>query len=264
MDLSSIITIIIFIVVAIIIFKIVKTIIKTILIVLILSFLVTAIFGFFTYKDAVELKDNLETKPKLMLLQDNEKIAAGFIITDFEVQDNEKIAAGFIITDFEEEAEFLTINQIVKYQNSFKKQDYKKMLGDNYKMFIIEIKAFDFDDEELDFIGKKISKNILYSVLKSNDPIALYKSKTNVDPSLYGISDPVEFKSRVFALLFSEAIEKRGQFFIFSEYKKKNIIVYPETTVFKFIKLIPTFFIKNMFEKAKDSAINKINQTIKR
>ncbi len=247
MDLSSIITIIIFIVVAIIIFKIVKTILKTILIVLILSFLVTAIFGFFTYQDAVELKDNLETKPKLMLLQDNEKIAAGFIITDFE-----------------EEAEFLTINQIVKYQNSFKKQDYKKMLGDNYKMFIIEIKAFDFDDEELDFIGKKISKNILYSVLKSNDPIALYKSKTNVDPSLYGISDPVEFKSRVFALLFSEAIEKRGQFFIFSEYKKKNIIVYPETTVFKFIKLIPTFFIKNMFEKAKDSAINKINQTIKR
>lgn len=247
MDLSSIITIIIFIVVAIIIFKIVKTILKTILIVLILSFLLTAIFGFFTYQDAVELKDNLETKPKLMLLQDNEKIAAGFVVTDFE-----------------EEPEFLTISQITEYQNSFKKQDYKKMLGDNYKMFIIKIKAFDFDDEELNFIGKKVSKNILYSVLKSNDPITLYKSKTNVDPALYGIRDHVEFKAMVFAVLFSEAIEKKGTLFIFSEYKKKNITVYPETAVFKFIKLIPTFFIKNMFEKAKDSAINKINQTIKR
>lgn len=246
MDLSSIITIIIFIVVAIIIFKIVKTIIKTILIVLILSFLLTAIFGFFTYKDAVELKDNLETESKLMLLQDNEKIAAGFVTTDFE-----------------EEVEFLTISQITEYQNSFKKQDYKKMLGNNYKMFIIELKAFDFDDEELDFIGKKVSKNLLYSVLKSNDPITLYKSKTNVDPALYGISDHIEFKSQVFAVLFSDAIEKRGQFFIFSEYKEKNIIVYPETAVFKFIKLIPTSFIKNMFEKTKEKAISKINDSMR-
>ena len=247
MDLSSIITIIIFIVSAIVIFKIVKTILKTILIILILSFLLIAIFGFFTYQDAVELKDNLETKPKLMLLQDNENIIAGFVITDFK-----------------KEAEFLALSQITKYQNSFKKQDYKKMLGNNYKMFIIEIKAFDFDDEEFDFVGKKVSKNLLYSVLKSNNPIGLYKSETGMDPAIYGISDPVEFKSQVFALLFSEAIEKRGQFFIFNEYKEENIIVYPETAVFKFIKLIPTFFIKNMVEKAKDSAIDKINQTIKR
>ena len=246
MDLSSIITIIIFIVVAIIIFKIVKTILKTILIVLILGFLLTAIFGFFTYRDAVELKDNLETESKLMLLQDNEKIAAGFVTTDFE-----------------KEPEFLTISQITEYQNSFKKQDYKKMLGNNYKMFIIELKAFDFDDEELDFIGKKVSKNILYSILKSNDPITLYKSKTNVDPALYGIRDHIKFKSQVFAVLFSEAIEKRGQFFIFSEYKEKNIIIYPETAIFKFIKLIPTSFIKNMFEKTKEKAISKINDSMR-
>ncbi len=246
MDLSSIITIIIFIVAAIIIFKIVKTILKTILIVLILSFLLTAIFGFFTYNDAVELKDNLETESKIMLLQDNEKIVSGFIVAEFE-----------------EEAEFLTISQITEYQNSFKKEDYKKMLGDNYKMFIIDIKAFDFDNEELDFIGKKVSKNILYSVLKSNDPITLYKSKTNVDPAIYGIRDHVEFKSQVFAILFSEAIEKRGQFFIFNEYKEKNIIVYPETAVFKFIKIIPTSFIKNMFEKTKEKAISKINDSMR-
>ena len=246
MDISSIITIIIFIVAAIIIFKIVKTILKTILIVLILSFLLTAIFGFFSYKDAVELKDNLETESKLMLLQDNEKIAAGFVTADFE-----------------EAAEFLTISQIVKYQNSFKKQDYKKMLGNNYKMFIIDLKAFDIIDEQLDFNGKKVSKSFLYSMLKSNDPFSLYKSETGMDPALMGINDPVEFKANIFAFLFSEAIEKEGQFFIFSEYKKKNIIIYPETAVFKFIKIIPTSFIKNMFEKAKDSAINKINQTIK-
>jgi len=245
MGLSAIITIIIFIVAAIIIFKIVKTILKTIFIILILSFLLTAIFGFFTYNDAIKLKDNLEIESKLMLLQNNEKIIAGFVTTDFE-----------------KEPEFLTITQITEYQNSFKKQDYKKMLGDNYKMFIIDINAFDFDEEELDFVGKEVSKNFLHSVLKSNDPIALYKSKTGVDPALYSINDPVEFKSQAFAILFSEEIEKEGQFFIFNEYKKKNIIIYPETAVFKFIKLIPTSFIKNMFENAKDNAINKINQTI--
>ncbi|MBU4283840.1 MAG: hypothetical protein KJ968_01925 [Nanoarchaeota archaeon] len=247
MDTSLIITIIIFVVVSIVILKIVTKLIKAVLMILIIAFLITSIFGFFTYQDAVELKDNLETKPKLMLLQDNEKIVAGFVTTDFE-----------------EEPEFLTISQITEYQNSFKKQDYKKMLGNNYKMFIIKIKAFDFDDEELDFIGKKVSKNLLYSVLKSNDPISLYKGETGIDPALNGISDPVEFKAVVFAVLFSEAIEKKGTLFIFNEYKKKNIIVYPETAVFKFIKLIPTSFVKNMFEKAKDSAINKINQTIKR
>ena len=245
MDISSIITIIIFIVAAIIIFKIVKTILKTILVVFILGLLLTSIFGFFTYKDTVKLKDNLETESKLILLQNNEKIIAGFITADFE-----------------KEPEFLTISQITEYQNSLKKQDYKKMLGDNYKIFIIDMKAFDFNDEELDFVGKNVSKNTLYSVLKSNDPIILYKSKTGVDPGLYSINDPVEFKSQAFAVLFSEAIEKQGQFFIFNEYKKKNVIIYPETAVFKFIKLIPTAFINNIFENAKDSAINKINQTI--
>jgi len=246
MDISSIILIIIFIVAAIIIFKIVKTILKTILIVLILSFLLTAVFCFFTYQDAVELKDNLETESKLMLLQDNEKLLAGIILSEFE-----------------EEPEFLTINQITEYQNSFKKEDYKKMLGNNYKMFIIDLKAFDIIDEQLDFNGRKVSKNIIYSMLKSNDPFSLYKSETGIDPALMGISDPVEFKANIFAFLFSEAIEKRGQFFIFSEYKKKNIIIYPETAVFKFIKIIPTSFINNIFEKTKDSAINKINQTMR-
>ena len=246
MDLSSIITIIIFIVAVIIIFKIVKTILKTILIILILSFLVTAIFGFFTYQDAVELKDNLETKPKLMLLQDNEKIIAGFVTADFE-----------------KEPEFLTISQTAEYQNSFKKQDYKKMLGNNYKMFIIDLKAFDIVDEQVNFNGKKASKNSLYSMLKSNDPFSLYKSETGIDPALMGISDPVEFKANIFGILFSEAIDKRGTFFIFNEYKKKNIIVYPETSVFKFINLIPTSFVKNMFEKTKEKAISKINDSIR-
>ncbi|MBU3941628.1 MAG: hypothetical protein KKF74_01815 [Nanoarchaeota archaeon] len=246
MDTGLIITIIIFVVVSIVILKIVTKLIKAVLMILIIAFLITSIFGFFTYKDAVELKDNLESKPKLMLLQDNEKIVAGFVATDFE-----------------EEAEFLRISQVAEYQNSFKKQDYKKMLGNNQKMFIIDLKAFDLVDEKVNFNGKELSKNFLYSVLKSNDPISLYKSETGMDPALNGISDPVEFKSQVFAALFSEAIEKKGTFFIFSEYKEKNIIIYPETAVFKFIGLIPTSFIKKMFEEAKDSAINKINQTIK-
>ena len=246
MDLNSIITIIILIVIAIIIFRIVKTILKAVLTVLVLGFLLTAFFGFLTYKDAVWLKDNLEGQPKLMLLQDNKKIVAGFVATDFG-----------------EEAELLTISQVAEHQNSFKKQDYKKMLNNNQRMFIIDINAFDSVDEKVNFNGKDLSKKFLYSVLKSDNPINLYKIETGTDPALNGISDPVEFKSDVFAALFSKAIEKKGTLFIFNEYKKKNIIVYPKTAVFKFIGIIPTAFIKNMFEEAKDSAINKINQTIR-
>ena len=246
MDLNSIITIIILIVIAIIIFRIVKTILKAVLTVLVLGFLLTAFFGFLTYKDAVWLKDNLEGQPKLMLLQDNKKIVAGFVATDFG-----------------EEAELLTISQVAEHQNSFKKQDYKKMLGTNQEMFIIDRKAFGLVDEKVNFNGKELSKNFLYSVLKSNDPINLYRGETGINPALNGISDSVEFKSQVFAVLFSEAIEKKGTLFIFSEYKKKNIIAYPETAVFKFIGLIPTAFIDKMFEEAKDIAINKVNQTIK-
>lgn len=246
MDTGLIITIIIFVVVSIVILKIVTKLIKAVLMILIIAFLITSIFGFFTYQDAVELKNNLENEVNLVLLQDNKEIVAGFVLIDFEGKQ-----------------EFLTISQIAEYQNSFKKQDYKKMLNNNQKMFIIDLKAFDLVDEELYFNGKKTSKSFLYTLLKSNDPINLYKIETGTDPALNGISDPVEFKSQVFAVLFSEAIEKKGTFFIFNEYKKKNIIVYPETAVFKFIKIIPTAFVKKMFEEAKDSAINKINQTIK-
>ena len=84
MDTGLIITIIIFVVVSIVILKIVTKLIKAVLMILIIAFLITSIFGFFTYQDAVELKNNLESQPKLMLLQNNEKIVAGFVATDSE------------------------------------------------------------------------------------------------------------------------------------------------------------------------------------
>ena len=44
---------------------------------------------------------------------------------------------------------------------------------------------------------------------------------------------------------------------ILSEFKKGNLIIYPETAIFKCIKIIPTSFVKSTAEKALRKANEK-------
>jgi len=65
------------------------------------------------------------------------------------------------------------------------------------------------------------------------------------------IKNNAEFKSFLFILLFQRLIERQGPIIIFTQYKEGNVIIYPETMMFKFVKRIPNILL--------DRAI-KINQ----
>ncbi|MDD5086505.1 MAG: hypothetical protein PHV16_02005 [Candidatus Nanoarchaeia archaeon] len=242
MEIWGLVAIILVIIIILAILKFVFKMVKLVFWIVVILFIITSVMGIFTYKDALDMKENLENEPKLLFLNEGKSLIAGFSVEDFN-----------------DAPKFFRFSEIVEYQNYFKKQDYKKMIDESYKMFILDTKAFNLDNKEVDFIGGKVSKETLYLLLKSDDPIELYKSKTGVDAAIYGIEDPAEFKGNIFAVLFNDEFESKGQLFILIEYKKNNVIVYPETASFKMIKLMPTSFINNMFEKVKEKAVQTIN-----
>ncbi len=246
MEIWGLVAIILAIIIILAILKFVFKMVKLVFWIAVILFIITSVMGIFTYRDALDIKENLETQPKIFLLKENENIITGFSLESFD-----------------EVSEYFDSTKISAYQKDFKDKNYKEMLGENYKMFIFDKDAFDLSEKQIDFIGGKVSKQELYSVLKSNKPIEAYSSVAGTDPRVYGIENPAEFKGNIFALLFNEEFKSKGQLFILMEYKKNNVIVYPETASFKLIKLVPTSFIKNIFEKAKEKAVEKINGTIR-
>ncbi len=246
MEIWGLVAIILAIIIVLAILKFVFKMVKLVFWIIIILFVITSVMGIFTYRDALDMKENLETQPKILLLKENEDIITGFSVETFD-----------------EVSEYFDSSKIAAYQKNFRDKDYKEMLDENYKMFIFDTEAFHLDEKQVDFIGGKVSKQDLHSVIKSNDPIGMYKSTTGIDLKAYGIENPAEFKGNIFAVLFNDEFKSKGQLFILMEYKKNNIIVYPETASFKMIKLVPTSFIKNIFEKAKDKAVEKINGTIR-
>jgi energy-coupling factor transporter transmembrane protein EcfT len=246
MEIWGLVGIILAIIIILAILKFVFKMVKLVFWIVVIIFIITSVLGIFTYRDALDMKENLESQPKIYFLKQDETLVSGFSIGKLD-----------------EVPEFFDFSKIVEYQNNFKNKDYEDMLDENYKIFILDMETFDFNDENIEFIGGEVSKKTLQTVLNSDDPIEVYKSKTNINVRNYGIEDPGEFKGNIFATLFNEKSGSMGQLFIMIEYKKGNVIVYPETASFKMIKLLPTSFIKNVFEKAKDKAVEEINNSIR-
>ena len=86
----------------------------------------------------------------------------------------------------------------------------------------------------------------IFSFLESDTPVNDYLKFKNApigsrDDLLnsLNIRDDTEFKAVLFTVLFGALMEDQGSFVIFTQYKKENIIIYPETTLFRLIKIIP-------------------------
>jgi len=94
-------------------------------------------------------------------------------------------------------------------------------------------------DDEIDIEDETIARDESISVLKSD-------------------ADTREKADLFEAILTGNILSSRNPLFFFSEFKKDNIVVYPETALFKTVKIIPVSFIKDvgkkMFEKTKEKA----------
>lgn len=231
----------ILIIAAVLIFLFLKKVVKTILFVLLISGMLLGAAGYFAYRDAMDLKENLLTARNLFLLEEDDELIAGF---EFSVKQKEPLILG--------------ISKLNVLNSNYREKDYKSMLEDNYKMFIFEREVFDeVDSVKMD--SDVYPKEFIYRLFDADDAVEVFvdyqiekkgfseEFKENVRSDVTReFGDSTHLKGVAFGVLFQTANEDRGPLFIIENYKEKHIMIYPETMAFKFVKILPLSWIKKI------------------
>ena len=219
MPLEQIISIIVFFLVLVFIWGFFKKIFKLLYYAGIIITLLLAANLYFIYQDFRDLRENFGVSEKKVVLKDGSGILTGLLLN--------------------EDASLMTNQQLNDYSIYLKNNDYKKILDNSYKLMIFDVEIISSLDNEIDLGYKAITPNEAVSILKSD---ASQEEKA----SLFSI------------ILTDEILSSKNPLFFFSEFKEGNIIIYPETALFKTVKLVPTDLFKNiaesLFEKTKEKA----------
>lgn len=196
--------------------------------------IIISVFGFLALSDAKEFREKAAVEPNLFLLVDDGKLLAG--AKDLMHNDNPKQ---------------LTVSEMAEYQGFLDNKDYKALVGNNYKVIITTMPMFDsMPDSEIPNTDLKNSDII--SALKSGDVRGWFIDKTIEKTRIpdeqkelarkqlmNSIPEDAELRSNLFITLLGLKGQSEGPLFLIKECRKDNIQVYPETTLFRFIKFAP-------------------------
>jgi|TARA_B100001971_G_scaffold101662_1_gene93729 energy-coupling factor transporter transmembrane protein EcfT len=209
MTLEQIITIVIVALIVVFAWAIFKKVFKLLFYVGIIIFLLIAANTYFIYEDVMDLKENFAILEKKVLLVDDKEVVTGLLLN--------------------EETNFLTNEQLEDYSSYLRNEDYEKILGDSYKLMIFDLDII-LNLDEIEIWDEIVTNDYVISALKS-DVDSMEKA------SLFGV------------VLANNILSSKNPLFFFSEFKKGNIMVYPETALFKTVKIIPLSFIKDIGKK---------------
>lgn len=185
----------------------------------IIVLLLMAANAYFVYRDFMDLRQNFGLSSKEVLLVDGNEVITGIILkgNDFET---------------------ISSQQLNEISSKLKNKNYEGILGDNYKLMILDVGIVEDLGSEIEVLGQTMPKEEIKKTLES------------------GSSSE---KAILFAALLSEEIiANKNPLFFFSQFKDGNIIVYPETALFKTVKLVPIDLFKDiaesLFTKTKEKA----------
>ena len=218
MPLEQIISIIVFVVVLVFIWGIFKKLFKLLFYAGMIISLLLAANLYFIYQDFQDLRENFAASEKKVILKDDDKVLTGLLMG--------------------QEVDFLADSQLRDYSSSLKNNDYEDILGNSYKLMVFDIDIIEHLDKEIEIEGFKITTDEAAATLKSDT------SSSQEKAALFSV------------ILADEILSTRNPLLFFSEFKDGNIIIYPETALFKTVKIIPVSFIKDVggkiFEKGKE------------
>ena len=234
MDISLIIILIFSVLIFGVVGKAVKWIFKIIGLMFLIGFVLSLVLGFFVYKDLSELKQNWPDSNKLVLLA------------------NDKVYAG-MITTFSGDEEPVLIENVEDYQIAYQNKDYQTILGSNYKLFIFKLSMFE-KDEEIDFGDKKISQDMVINAIENDNA-----SKFIGESEQTEIKNGAEINGMLFGLLLQSELTK-DPLFIFKQYSKGNVVIYPETITFKLIKAVPFSLIEGIAKQVISKTEERLSQ----
>lgn len=197
------------------------------------------IVGFFVYRDVMDLKKNFVNSSKLFLLEDNDKFLAGAQMYGFDLGNNPP--------------HMLNGNEIEELNS---KSGYKEVLGSHYKIILIRMDAFNALPDSIEMGGIEIiSKETLFSLLRSDNPIDDFLGSNDELPE--EANDDTTFKNVLFFGAFGVLVKERGPFYVLKEYKRGNVLVYPETITFKVIRFLPISTAEKIANQNKEKFISQ-------
>ena len=222
---EQIITIIIITLIIVFVWGIFKRLFKLMFYAGIIIFLLLAANTYFIYQDFKDLGENFGVSEKKVILKDEDKVLTGLLLN--------------------EDTDLMNDEQLNDYSSYLKGDDYEKILGDSYKLMVFDVEIISNLDNDIDLGYKTITSDEAITILKSN-------SGSQEKAALFGV------------ILADEILNSRNPLFFFSEFKNNNIIIYPETALFKTIKFIPLSLMKNIgekiFEKTKEKAKSFVSE----
>lgn len=234
LDVSSVISIVVVLIIIIAIFKIFKSVFKAIFLISTLFGIVVMVFMILLYQDVADFKTNFPISEKLFLLERDDDLVAGF--------------SGVLGED--EQPNFVPEADLNSYKISFEAGDLETITGDYYKLFIVKSNSFD-EITSVEFSEDQLSRDFVFDLLDSQNSIddyaVFYAQNRGISTAALGelksqmrnqFPSNAEFKGALFATLFSTKTQE-DNLFLFKEYKQDNIIIYPETMLFRTIKKIP-------------------------
>ena len=219
MPIDQIITIIIVVLITVFVWGIFKKLFKLMFYAGVIILLLMAANAYFIYRDFMDLRENFGQSSKEAMLVDGSKVITGIVLE----------GGSF---------ETLSDQQLDEISSGLKNKNYEEILGDNYKLMILDADIVDDLDNEVEVLGQTMSQKEIKKTLES------------------GSSSE---KAALFAALLSkEIIANKNPLFFFSQFKDGNILIYPETALFKTVKLVPIDLFKgiagSLFTETKEKA----------
>lgn len=190
---------------------------KALLLSSLISLIAVIIFGIIIYKDAAEFASRFPAEPKLFLFEENDKIVGGLTLTTFNITTDENGVPKFGLL---EDAEVSSLNA------AYDKKDYKAMLGSHYMIMVFKSEVF-----------KGIESTV-------PGAIGAFLGAINA-----------KFTTLMYLDKFGKLTEQKGPLVFLQEYKKGNVIIYPETVTFQVAKEIP----ESVFDKVSERIVGGQN-----
>lgn len=190
------------------------------------------------YKDMENLKKGFQEGNNTFMLYENDKLYSAIILKPLGNVSIGLDNFGY----FEEES-------IAYMEDALNNEDYKALLNNSKRLFIFKPEVMN-KPYNLDLGPEvRLSEGDLLSIIMSDDPYNVLakmleekydmseKSLQKTFESFYG--DKEKFKGYLFAAMLSNYFlnQKPGE--LVQSFKKKEIIVYPDTISFKLIKYLP-------------------------
>ena len=175
--------------------------------------------AYFIYLDFMDLKEKFGSSSKEVLLVDGSEVITGIVLEG-------------------DSFEALSNQQLNEISSELENKDYEGILGGNYKLMILDADIIKDLDNKVEVLGQAMPQEEIKKTFES------------------GSSSE---KATLFAALLSEEIiANKNPLFFFSQFKDGNIIVYPETALFKTVKLVPIGLFNNaaksLFERTRETA----------